>query len=1145
MKKVVTAVVLVLALILCLCGCVTECTEHKDENHDGKCDVCGAEMEVRHIDQNRDGKCDICGADMEKECTEHKDENQDGKCDVCGADVPLPDVYSVEITNEGDISVYETKTVAITTTYSPAKAEVAYTSSDEEIATVSSEGVVTGVKAGTATIRAAVKADVYDEIDVTVKGTVINTSVNTQNFDWTNLYRDDAVIKSGEEFGNAFNSFAVFNGTASKYYVATATVKVTDPSGTDTWSRVGISHYNAEADSYYGLQLSPGPSFNQRKTVTMVITDNNVQWGAVTDRSQVWNQHNLAAINFDSLKLTSVRNGSEYYAYINDQLYYYENTMSGFDDADTVPVLNAGSCRAEFSAMSVSYGRDSVAAYLNDADCSQFYGSFADTIIGTDGSIKFTGAADSTCNLNPKDHGAKSIGSAAVLPADIQGIIEFDLTIDAFGSRDAMPALAVTLNRYDSDPLEARSLVIGQYKAGWTGWKTNGDLNAGIGSGGVEYSKGGTAARLEEGKTYRVTFTRLMTANGQDTKLTVKDSDGNVLLEHTHGWQDGYSGRVVVSFLSRDLDCTITNITFCTEHADENHDGKCDKCGTEMLVNHVDQNHDGKCDVCEADVVVNHTDGNHDGKCDVCEADMTVNHIDENNDGKCDVCGADMETECTEHKDENQDGKCDICGEDVPLPEVYSVEITNEGDISMYETKTVALTVSLSPANAQVTYTSSDTEIAVVSDNGVVTGLKAGTVTIRASVKEDVYDEITVVVNGVVINTAINNAHFDWTNLYRDDAVIKSGEEFGNAFNSYAAFNGTASKYYVATAVVKVTDPATVDDWSRVGISHYNAEADSYYGLQLSPGPSFNQRKTVTMVITDNVVQWGAVTDRSQVWNQHNLAAINFDSVKLTAVRNGSEYYAYINDQLYYYENTMSGFDDADTVPVLNAGSCRAEFSAMSVSYGRDSVTAFLGTADSSIFYGSFADTVIGADGSVKFTGAADSTCSLNAKDHGAKSIGAAAALAAGVEGTVSFDLTIDAFGSRDAMPALAVTINRYDGTFAEARSLVIGQYKAGWTGWNTNGDLNAGIGSGGVEYSKDGTAARLEEGQTYRVTFTRLMTANGQDTKLTVKDSEGNVLLEHTHEWQDGYSGRVVVSFLSRDLDCTISNISINSAAA
>ena len=458
---------------------------------------------------------------------------------------------TVAIDGSETAEIYVTRTVQLTVTKAPADAAITWTSSDDEVATVSENGLVTGVKGGEATITAT-SGNASDSITVTVKDTVINAAVNADKFDMSGLYQDNAVLSGSQ------NSFAAFNGEASQYYVASATVKVTAPSGSDTWSRVGISHYNGE--KYYGLMLSPGPDFNARKTVTMIVdATGNVEWGTVTDRSQVWNQHDLGSIDFADVELTSVRAGNEFYAFINGELYYYENGIDGFTDADTIPVLNLGSCTAEFSAMAVTYGQESVEEYLATADDSDYYASSDKVIIGDDGTIKFTGASDGTCPLNAKDHAAKSIGAKAMLPAGEEGSISFDLTIDAVGSRDALPALAVTMNRYDGTYAEARSLVIGQYQAGWTGWNSNGDLNAGIGVP-HNYQVDGSDARLEEGETYHITVTRLMNEEGQDNSIKVEDANGNILFEGTWGWHDGYSDRASVSFLCRDLDCTISNI---------------------------------------------------------------------------------------------------------------------------------------------------------------------------------------------------------------------------------------------------------------------------------------------------------------------------------------------------------------------------------------------------------------------------------------------------------------------------------------------------------------------------------------------------------------------------------------------------------
>ncbi len=65
--------VLVFALCFALaaCGGETACEEHTDTDSNGKCDICGADVEAstppctEHTDANYDGKCDNCGTEVE------------------------------------------------------------------------------------------------------------------------------------------------------------------------------------------------------------------------------------------------------------------------------------------------------------------------------------------------------------------------------------------------------------------------------------------------------------------------------------------------------------------------------------------------------------------------------------------------------------------------------------------------------------------------------------------------------------------------------------------------------------------------------------------------------------------------------------------------------------------------------------------------------------------------------------------------------------------------------------------------------------------------------------------------------------------------------------------------------------------------
>ena len=107
----------------------------------------------------------------------------------------------------------------------------------------------------------------------------------------------------------------------------------------------------------------------------------------------------------------------------------------------------------------------------------------------------------------------------------------------------------------------------------------------------------------------------------------------------------------------------------CTNHVDNNHDGKCDNEGCSasgIKVEHADVNHDGICDITacgKTGLTVNHEDANHDGKCDAaaCTANnLPINHTDANNDKTCDICGKAVGHECASKDD---DCYCDECGQ--------------------------------------------------------------------------------------------------------------------------------------------------------------------------------------------------------------------------------------------------------------------------------------------------------------------------------------------------------------------------------------------------------------------------------------------------------------------------------------------------
>ena len=110
----------------------------------------------------------------------------------------------------------------------------------------------------------------------------------------------------------------------------------------------------------------------------------------------------------------------------------------------------------------------------------------------------------------------------------------------------------------------------------------------------------------------------------------------------------------------------------CTNHVDNNHDGKCDTptCGAAVEVKHTDANHDGKCDTAacgKTGLTVQHVDNNKDCKCDTAACGKTIPCVDSNSDNECDVCGKATGEGAHECVDEDYNGECDICFEDMEV----------------------------------------------------------------------------------------------------------------------------------------------------------------------------------------------------------------------------------------------------------------------------------------------------------------------------------------------------------------------------------------------------------------------------------------------------------------------------------------------
>ncbi len=108
---------------------------------------------------------------------------------------------------------------------------------------------------------------------------------------------------------------------------------------------------------------------------------------------------------------------------------------------------------------------------------------------------------------------------------------------------------------------------------------------------------------------------------------TYTDMNADVVDDYVVFTTDHFSLYVVADIHKHNYTVKVIAPT-CTDNGYTSYKCNCGNTYTDSHVanlgGHADNNHDGSCDKCKAKMTIAHTDNNHDGKCDTCKADTTV-----------------------------------------------------------------------------------------------------------------------------------------------------------------------------------------------------------------------------------------------------------------------------------------------------------------------------------------------------------------------------------------------------------------------------------------------------------------------------------------------------------------------------------------
>ena len=465
--------------------------------------------------------------------------------------------------------VGESISLSVEVTPSDASNLVDYSSSNENIATVSNVGLVTFLDSGNVTITATSKEDSNVKASVTfnVKNGVFRSEVGSPYWNLEHQADDEnAYIEIDDQTPAGYHSAYFSHVLGTKYY-AEATFKITKQLSTWVWQGVGIGSGLSETDTRYYL-FSPrveNQGNNYNKTIVKDLP--NETWPAITSRSQVWGENDLDYIDWQTstIKLGMIRNGNEHYWLINDRVMWYDNSTK-YEDIPTMPIICAIDVAAKVTDYKVITNSDEIDSMLQEDEYQiSFFPANTDNCTYTNDS-NFT---FNTINTLGKDHKVRSIGDKAKLIGNFE--VNFDVSDLVFNGAHTNGFTGMTCNfsRYDSaDTVESfmvgKSIVqdhdnIVSRFASWNYVLSMDDPSAVM-----SYLETSATAFENPSETHHIKITRTINNNQSTFQMWVDDNECNFDVKSTQyvTMNSRYTGAYLIWVGGEYTSGAISNFTF-------------------------------------------------------------------------------------------------------------------------------------------------------------------------------------------------------------------------------------------------------------------------------------------------------------------------------------------------------------------------------------------------------------------------------------------------------------------------------------------------------------------------------------------------------------------------------------------------------
>lgn len=450
-----------------------------------------------------------------------------------------------------------------------------------------------------------------------------------------------------------------------------------------------------------------------------------------------------------------------------------------------------------------------------------------------------------------------------------------------------------------------------------------------------------------------------------------------------------------------------------------------------------------------------------------------------------------------------------------------SISITNT-ETEMWTTGTLQLVAAFSyPCEHTVTWSSSDTNKATVSETGLVTALVLGEVTITAtSEARNISDTITLNIKDLLIDTERSYASsgsldFDDIAKQTPSVAFEVGADGYGYYRPMMVFKNVSGKTYYAEFTVKNAQDSAAH-WA--GIQLGSIASDGYIrGLLISLPKN-------EVIMKNDIDDWDN-TNTAQFYN-HTVAERNKESFKLGIIRSGNMFYYLVNDVMVYIEDTVAAaptsdttidLSGVDTAPVIRMNEAVATITDMYVTTDAAAVAEKIGSEKYCV------DTanVTVSGNTVTFNNINNGTF----KESTAMSKGEIK-LDGGKDARIEYDFVVTD-GADDMYLGMWIK------TLAnkECRSFLVSKTQFGFTGWAYDGGNNGIITATALPDEID-----MSFNSTHHVVVERMSdVGNGKSGYKITLDGVATAVWDY-----DAYDVTMLVNFGAFKCNATISNITI-----